>query len=64
METECHPAKNTSFAENGYDIPVFGVGHSCFYAIHVTAMCCLILSLISAIAVIFALFKTQKKHLL
>ena len=61
METECHPAKNTSFAENGYDIPVFGVGHSCFYAIHVTAMCCLILSLISAIAVIFALFKTQKK---
>jgi hypothetical protein len=33
METECHPAKNTSFAENGYDIPVFGVGHSCFYEI-------------------------------
>jgi hypothetical protein len=61
METECHPAKNTTFAENGWDIPVFGVGHSCFYAIHVTAMCCLILSLISAIAVIFALLKSKNK---
>lgn len=61
METECHQTKNTTFAKNGYDIPVFGVGYSCFYAIHVTAMCCLILSLISAIAVIFALFNSKNK---
>ena len=32
---------NATFAKDGYDIPVFGIGHSCFTTIHVTAIVCL-----------------------
>ncbi|XP_052084931.1 uncharacterized protein LOC127722128 [Mytilus californianus] len=52
---------NITFAESGYDIPVFGAGHSCFYVIHVTAIVCLVLSFSTAISVIISLFKSKAR---
>ncbi|XP_052083789.1 uncharacterized protein LOC127721157 [Mytilus californianus] len=61
MDKECMHINlmNTTFAESGYDIPVFGVGHYCFNVIHVTAIVCLLLSLCSAVVVIILLYKSK-----
>ncbi|XP_052084935.1 uncharacterized protein LOC127722131 [Mytilus californianus] len=58
MDKECMHI-NTTLAESGYDIPVFGVGHYCFNVIHVTAIVCLLLSLCSAVGVIILLCKSR-----
>ncbi|VDI11918.1 Hypothetical predicted protein [Mytilus galloprovincialis] len=52
---------NITSAESGYDIPVFGAGHTCFYVIHVTALVCLGISFSTALSVIISLFKSKAK---
>ncbi|CAG2216297.1 unnamed protein product [Mytilus edulis] len=61
MENGCMHIKliNTTLAESGYDIPVFGGGHYCFNLIHVTAIVCLLLTLFSAFGVIILLYKSK-----
>ena len=61
FESQCMSHGNKTFARSGYDIPVHGIGHSCFYTIHVIALVCLILSLSSAVTVVVALFKSQTR---
>lgn len=42
---------------NGYDIPVYGLDNGGFHLLHILAICCIFLSLISAIAVVISSFK-------
>lgn len=42
--------------EDGYSLPVYGLDDGTFYAIHVCALVCISLSLISAVMVIFLSF--------
>lgn len=60
-EPQCMSHGDNTFARSGYDIPLHGIGHSCFYTIHVLALVCLIMSLSSAVTVIVVLFKSQTR---
>ncbi|XP_052701482.1 uncharacterized protein LOC128178388 [Crassostrea angulata] len=50
---------STSVVDSRYDIPVAGLGTPAFYVIHSMAITCILISLFSAIAVIFVSFRTK-----
>ncbi|XP_057309263.1 uncharacterized protein LOC130647428 [Hydractinia symbiolongicarpus] len=50
----------TSKKENGYDLAIYGLDNGQFYAIHIPALTCIYLSLITAILVIYFSFKHQR----
>lgn len=45
---------------NGYDLPLFGIDDHKFYAIHIPALICILLSLVSVILVLYASFRDQR----
>jgi hypothetical protein len=59
FEPQCMSHGDNTFARSGYDIPLHGIGHSCFYTIHVIALVCLIMSLSSAVTVIVVYIVVQ-----
>lgn len=47
---------------DGYDLPVYGLGNGQFYSLHVPALTCIFLSLISAILAIALSFRKNPKR--
>ncbi|XP_062593169.1 uncharacterized protein LOC134254648 [Saccostrea cucullata] len=60
-EPEVSSAKSSPFhpARSGYDLPVYGLENGQFYSIHIPAITCIVLSFISAVAIIIASFRLQ-----
>ena len=52
-----------SKAESGYDLPLFGFQTGQFYRIHIIGIICIILSLISVIAIVISSFVSKDKFL-
>lgn len=44
---------------DGYDLQVYGLANGRFYSIHVTAICCILISLICVITVLVLSYRTQ-----
>lgn len=49
----------SSVAKSGYDLPVYGLENGQFYSIHIPAITCIILSFLSAAAIVIASFRLQ-----
>lgn len=50
---------STKAPESGYDLPLSGIAEGQFLAIHIPALTCIILSLLSAVGVLFFSFRAQ-----
>ena len=59
MATAVPVATSKSIMVDGYDLPVYGLEQKQFLAIHIPALTCILLSLISAICVLVFSFKTK-----
>ncbi|OWF37108.1 hypothetical protein KP79_PYT09798 [Mizuhopecten yessoensis] len=46
---------------NGYDIPVYGLDNGGFHLLHILAICCIFLSLISALSIVVVSFKQNSE---
>ncbi|XP_061174552.1 uncharacterized protein LOC133183633 [Saccostrea echinata] len=60
-DPEVSSAKSFPFyaAQSGYDLPVYGLKNGQFYSIHIPAITCIVLSFVSAVAIIIASFRLQ-----